>query len=194
MAKILVSRSGFLGDVCLSTASLRGIKQKHPGCDLTYSTWQQCGDLLALNPHIDQLRQPGRLMCSDFDVMVDFRHEAKPPRFTGDDNPLAYWGRVHAMQCRDAGLLDPMDSYKPELFIGPGDMVRKEGDMLCVINAWSQNGVGWRLWPVKKWERLVVALKKMGYTVAQAGGKNDPKIPGTQIQLCGKTIWHSPFR
>lgn len=176
-----------MGDVLLGSSALRGIRQKHPDCTLVFSTWAQNVPLLAANPNLSEIRAPGRYMVSDYDVWVDLRHEAKMPRFKGDDDPLAYWGYVHAMQCRDKGLLDEMVSYKPELYLEQSNMIDvSEYDKFCIINTWSANGKHWRLWPHSRWVELVGNLKKMGYNVVQLGGKTDPPVSGA-IQLCGRT-------
>jgi hypothetical protein len=186
--KALVCRSGFMGDVLLSSSSLRGIRQKHPDCHLVYSTWAQNVPMIAANPNLSEIRAPGRYMVSDYlPYVVDFRHEAKMPRFKGDNDPLVYWGYVHAMQCRDKGLLDEMESYKPELYLEQSNMVDvSEFDKFCVINTWSTNGKNWRLWSHSQWVELVKNLKKMGYKVIQLGGKTDPPVKGA-THLCGRT-------
>lgn len=142
-----------------------------------------------MNPYLDEIVTAGNYMTSDYyPNIVDFRHDMDMPRFKGDDNPLEYWGKVHAMQARDVGLLDEMESYKPELFIGVDDTCKKVSEKpLAVLNVWSQNGLNWRLWGLDKWAELVPILKKMGYKTVQIGGKDDPQVGGVDVQLCGET-------
>lgn len=183
---ILCVRSGFFGDIVFSTASLRGIKKKHPDSYLAYSCWSQCVEIVALNENVDEVVTPGNYMTSDYlPHLVDFRHEALI-----DEYPETYWGELHARQCAEKGLLD-LDgmSFKPELFIGPGDICEKISEKpLAVLNTWSANGLGWRLWePYSKWADLVVVLKSMGYKTVQIGGKDDPPVDGIDVQLNGQT-------
>lgn len=184
--RCLVVRSGFLGDIVVSTASLRGIVKKHPDVKITYSCWPQCAEIVALNPHVAEIVTSGNYMTSDYlPHLVDFRHEALM-----NAHPKTYWGQLHAMQCAEKGLLD-LDgmNFLPELYIGPDDVCEKISEKpLAVLNVFSRNGQNWRLWePFDKWAELVVALKAMGYKTVQIGGKDDPPVTGVDIQLCGQT-------
>lgn len=184
--RILCYRAGFLGDICLSTSSLRGIKQKYPDCSITYGCWRQNVELIALNPYLDEIVSPGGYQSSDFDRLLDFRHESLM-----NDHQSTYWGKLHAMNAAEQGLLDldKMGSYKPELYIGPDDVAEKVSEKpLAVFNVFSRNGLNWRLWePFDKWAELVINLHRMGYKVVQIGGKDDPPVTGVDIQLCGQT-------
>lgn len=197
--KILLYRMGFLGDVLMSTSCLRGIKQKHPDCELAYATWKQCAELLALSPYVDIMVVPGHYYATDYmPNVVDFRHEAFVDGYHKEGLPKGwytrlvskypnvYWGKLHAMQCAEKGLLDlgEMESFKPDFFIGPADTATKKSEKLCVVNAWSQNGLNWRLWD--KWTELIPELQKMGYRIVHVGGPGDPEIP-CDMDLRGKT-------
>lgn len=183
MIRCLVYRTGFAGDILMSTASLRGIKQKNSEVHLTYGLWGRYAEIVSLNPNVDELVIPGYYRVSDYDLWVDFRHEDLM-----DDYPKTYWGHLHAMQCAEKGLLDldKMESFKPEFYIGPDDCAEKRSGKVCVVNGWSQNGIGWRLWSAENWAKLVGEISKMGYTMVQLGEKGDPSIPHN-IDLRGKT-------
>ena len=190
VTRVLCVRSGFLGDIVASTASLRGIKMKHPDAEIHYACWSYCAEIISLNRHVSEIVTSGNYMTSDYlPYLLDFRHDMDMPRFKGDDDPLEYWGRVHAMQARDVGLLDEMESYKPELYIGLDDIAERTGTKpIAIINVFSANGRNWRLWePFDKWAELVINLHRMGYKVVQIGGKDDPPVTGVDIQLCGQT-------
>lgn len=180
---VLLFRAGFAGDILMSTSCLPAIKQKHPDYELVYGLWRRYADIVALNPNIDGIAVPGHYRASDFDEWVDIRHEDLMDDYLG-----IYWGQLHAMQCAEKGLLDldEMSSYKPSLFIGPDDAAKKKSDKLCIVNCWSQNGLGWRLWPIENWETLVPEIQKMGYKVVHVGGKGDPQIP-CDTDLRGRT-------
>lgn len=183
--RILCVRSGFLGDVLMSTSALRYIKCKLPDSELTYATWTSCADLLALNPYVDELTRPGKYMVSDYGgAWVDFRHEALMDKY-----PDTYWGELHARNAAEAGLLDldQTDSFKPETFIGPSDKMTMPKRKFAAVNIFTRNGVNWRLWSNSKWEELVGLLQKMGYVIVQLGGKDDPRLGSVDIQFCGKT-------
>ena len=160
--RILCVRSGFLGDIVFSTASLRGIKKKHPDAKIHYACWPQCAEIIALNQNVDEVLAPGQYMTSDYlPHLVDFRHEALM-----DEYPETYWGKLHAMQCAEKGLLDldNMESFRPELFVGPDDVAQKVSEKpLAILNVWSQNGLNWRLWGLDKWAKLIPILKKMEF-------------------------------
>ncbi len=190
MKKILVNRVGFSGDILMATASLDAIKKTHPDCEITVSTWKQFGELLALNLAISQLTSPGNYMTSDFDQWWDVRHDQDMPRFEGDDDPLLYWGAVHARQAQGIGLLDleNVSTFRPRTFIGPDDCAERESSgTLTAINTFSTNGVNWRLWPSEKWGELVLALKNMGHKIVLLGSESDPPIENVDIDLRGKT-------
>lgn len=199
MDKILVYRAGFAGDILMSSASLCGIKRKYPDVELHYGLWQQYAEIVALNPHVDKIVSPGHYYVSNYDAWVDFRHEAFVDGYRKEElpggwytrlistYPNTYWGKLHAMQCAEKGLLDldKMESFKPEIFIGPDDVAEKKSEKLCVVNAWSQNGVGWRLWD--KWAKLVPELQGLGYEIVHVGGKGDPRVAGVDADLRGRT-------
>lgn len=189
MDKFLVYRVGFGGDIVLTSAARCGIKKTYPDCELTFVVWQQFKDLLIFDPFVDKLMMTGRYMTSDFSKRLDFRHEAKMPRFVGDKDQHLYWGAVHAYQARDVGMLDikNVQSFKPSVYISPGDLAeRKSEERLIVVNAWSSNGIGWRLWDIEKWKVLVKALHEKGYKTIQLGGRDDPPV-GATTNLCGRT-------
>lgn len=182
MIRCLLYRAGFAGDILLSSSCLRAIKQKHPNSHISYGLWQQYAELIALNPHIDEIVTAGHYYASEYDEWIDFRHENLMY-----DHPGVYWGKLHAMQCAEKGLLDldKMESFKPSLYIGPDDTATKKSDKLCIVNAWSQNGLNWRLWD--KWAELVPKLQGLGYRVVHVGARGDPEIPGVDTDLRGKT-------
>jgi len=185
VTSILCTRSGFAGDICLSTSSLRAIKQKHPDAHLTYACWKQYSELISLSPWVDEVSAPGLYMTSSFDKLLDFRHESLMDR-----NPDVYWGELHARQAANLGLLDldKMESFRPQLSVGVDDLAEKGREKpLAVLNVFSANGLNWRLWGFDKWAKLVVALKAMGYKTVQIGGKDDPPVKGIDTQLCGQT-------
>lgn len=184
MTRVLCYRAGFAGDILMSSSCLRGIKQKHPDCELTYGLWRQYAEIVALSPHVTTVVVPGHYLVTDYKPnVVDFRHESLMA-----DHPAVYWGELHAMQAAEKGLLDldEMESFKPEFFIGPDDAAKKKAEKLCVVNCWSQNGLGWRLWSLEKWGELIPELQAMGYKVVHVGGSGDPKIP-CNTDLRGKT-------
>lgn len=179
-------RSGFLGDIVLSTSAVAAVKWKHPDAEIHYACWPHCAEIISLNKHVSEIVTAGNYMTSDYlPHIVDFRHEALM-----NAHPKTYWGQLHAMQCAEKGLLD-LDgmSFKPELYIGPDDVCEKISEKpLVVLNVFSRNGLHWRLWePFDKWAELVVALKAMGYKTVQIGAKDDPLVDGIDTQLCGKT-------
>jgi len=185
MTRILCVRSGFAGDICMSTASLRGIKQKHPDAHLTYACWKQYTELIALSPWIDEVAVPGLYMTSSFDKLLDFRHESLMVK-----NPQVYWGKLHAMQAAELGLLDldKVKKFRPQIYVGVDDLAEKSEDKpIATINVWSANGIGWRLWDIERWNQLVVELHRLGFKVVQIGAGSDPKITDVDVQLVGQT-------
>ena len=174
----------------MATSAIAGIKKTHPDCEITVSTWKQFGELLALNPAIDQLTAPGEYMTSSFSKWWDVRHDEDMPRFKGDDDDLLYWGAVHVHQSADLGLLDleNVSTFRPRTFIGPDDCAERESSgTLTAINTHSKNGLHWRLWPSEKWGELVLVLKSMGHKVVLLGGPGDPAIANVDVDLRGKT-------
>lgn len=183
--RVVLVRSGFLGDVVLSTSAVAAVRRKYPDAEIHYATWKQCVEILALNPHLSEIVCPGSYMTSSYDIWLDFRHESLM-----DEYPRIYWGKLHAMQCADKNLLDwdSIIDFRPELYIGLDDVVeRTDIKPIAVVNVFSRNGLNWRLWSFDKWELLVSHLNKMAFKTVQIGASDDPKINGIDIQLCGQT-------
>lgn len=172
----------------MASSALPHIKKNLPDSEVHFTTWAACRPLLELNPHVS-LTKIGRIFPSKYDFLVDFRHEAKKPRFKGDDDPLMYWGAVHARQAADICGFSLGDvEIRPELYIAKKDrMDMSQYGPYVAINVWSQNGLNWRLWDHEKWVELVKGLQKKGFLVVQLGGKDDPQVDGVTFQLCGST-------
>jgi len=198
---------GFAGDVLFSTAALEGIKQKYPKAELTYGVWPQHHGLILTSPHIDKfVHADGDLhrAIGGANKAWEISHE----KYKLPDGEMAYWGRIHAMQAAELGLLDldSMESFKPQIYLASTDIIEKSPKKIAALGVFSKNGADSRLWGVVRsasnllgvpegelmlnynWTALVKGLNKMGFQCVQLGGRTDPRVRGT-VDLCGRLNW-----
>jgi len=179
--KILLYRPGFLGDIVMSLAAVRMIKDCNPDATVAYAMWDQCQQLVRFCPWVDEVRRAGTYRLAEFDATCHFEHE----KFGRE---RVYWGRLHARNAEESGLipegmsetadcrpviwLDPRSRAWPEL---PAEYV--------VIHAWSTNGKNWRLWSLDKWEQLV---QRIELPVVLLGTSSSPPVNGVEFDLRGQ--------
>jgi hypothetical protein len=186
---VFALRSGFLGDVLMSTAAISAVRESYPSSTIVYATWDVSKPILEMNSDIDHVLPVGAYRLKDFDVHVDIRHELLMHEHSLEhDTPLqTYWGELHFDQfARVLPDLKRPDDFRPELWIAPEDFERMSRDSdkpLVVVNVWSKNGINWRLWSMEKWFGLISLLRQNGCVVVQLCGPDDPEVPGVNLAL-----------
>jgi len=178
---VLVYRAGFLGDVVMSIAAVSSVRRSDEMATLVYASWPMSHPLLEKHPLIDYVVPTGAYRLSDFDHLVDIRHEDHPDWPKMD----RYWGELHFDQVKQAmPWVQAPDDFRPSLYIELEDHESIERDSerpLVVFNSWSKNGVNWRLWPAECWVDLAQRFTEAGWVVVQIGGPGDPRIPSEHV-------------
>ncbi len=182
------NRWGALGDCLMTTASLRAIKHKIPGCFIRYVTHPSMFPILEGNKFIDELVSESKSENSE-KVYFSYPDSKSPIKDEGYPNkPLnRHLVRIFA-EC--AGLKE-FDNLKMECTLTKdeeksGQSLRsrfKKYVTLHIHSGWSE----YKDWYNDRWETVVDELFKRGYVVVQLGHKDEGLLVGT-VDYRGHTI------
>lgn len=81
MAKlnILIKRLGALGDVLLTIPAIRGLKERYPGCQITFLTYKNNGEIIKDHPLIDRIIFPSqKIDFHRYDLIFNLEYESRP--------------------------------------------------------------------------------------------------------------------
>lgn len=179
-------RQGALGDCLMTTAALRGLKQKYPGCYIRYITHPQSVQILEGNKYIDELA-------------VEMKNEdAEKVYFTyPDKDSCNNEGYPHKPLTRHlihifnecAGI--PDNTMKMECTLSEKEEALglhfksryKKYATLHAHGGWSP----YKNWYDDRWEKVVDILFQKSIITIQIGHKNDALIKGA-VDFRGNTI------
>jgi ADP-heptose:LPS heptosyltransferase len=179
-------RQGALGDCLMTTAALRGLKQKYPGCFIRYVTHAHSRQILEGNQYIDELvEKPGDK--ADFKVYFCYPDKNSTLKDEGyPDKPLTRHLIKIFNEC--AGVSDDMKmectlTAEEERF---GQNLRAQYKSYLTVHTTA----GWspyKNWYDDRWEYVIEELFKKGYTTLQIGHKTDPLLSNA-VDLRGHTV------
>lgn len=177
-------RQGALGDCIMTTAALRGLKEKYPGCWIRYITHKSSIPVLEGNKYIDQLMTESPhngTHLKDVNLQVYFCYPDKDSTLRDEGYPEKPLNR-HLVEifneCAgvpDAGMETEITLTSKEDDVG-FELKEDHGHYISL-----QVRAGWspyKEWGTKNWEEVVGALKKEGYPIVQIGGEEEDLIPG----------------
>ena len=173
-------RWGALGDCLMTTASLRAIKQKVPGCFIRYVTHPNMIPILEGNKYIDELVSDSK---SENSEKIYFSYPDKNSPLGDEGYPDKLLNR-HLIKifAECAGLRDysdlRMECTLSEEEERSGRAMKSELGKYVTLHTtpgWSE----YKSWYNDRWELVVEELFKMGYVVVQLGGFKDPSVIGT---------------
>jgi len=180
-------RQGALGDCLMTTAALRGLKKKYPGCFIRYVTHPHSAQILEGNKYIDELVLEPK---NEFTEKIYFSYPDKDS-LLGDerypDKPLNRHIVKIFNEC--AGL--PDNSMEMECTLSEeeekvGRSLRYQYKKYLTIHIKS----GWssyKDWYNDRWELVVEKLFRRGYVTVQVGHKDDFLLRNT-IDFRGHTV------
>ncbi len=106
MIKILLIRFSSIGDLVLTTAAIRCLKEQMPGCEIHLLVKPQYKEVLAANPHIGFIHQYGEnfegtlieLRAQQFDYIIDFQNNFRSNRVIKKLGKPSYKVHKHNIQ------------------------------------------------------------------------------------------------
>ena len=181
-------RWGALGDCLMTTASLRALKQKIPGCYIRFITHPKMFPILEGNKYIDELVSKSKSEESE-KIYFSYPDKNSPIRDEGyPDKPLNRHIVNIFAEC--AGLRDEID-LKMECTLTEEEekagqylkSLYKKYVTLHMTSGWSE----YKDWYNDRWGIVIEELFKKGYVTIQLGHESDPLLAGT-VDYRGHTI------
>jgi ADP-heptose:LPS heptosyltransferase len=182
---IEVTRAGALGDVLMSTAVCKAIKESNPGCVLRFVTHIDSAPILLNNPYIDEIATRGYPDAKK-KVYLTYPEEAGIGKLSG-----------HLIDRFAACAKLKNVSKAPSLHLSQRDMVLYDSYIdsakdapLCKPYVTIHTTAGWspyKNWPIEFYNELSVKIKLFGQNVIQVGHESDLKCENS-IDYRGKDI------
>lgn len=182
MMRAIGFAQGQLGDLAIMTVACRAFKEAFPDSHLTFGIADRYRDalpLFAMHPHIDAFHTwsaydnwPDQ---TDLDYIrwgrFDRVYHAMPPHLSAD----WYNHRTYGQEaCVRFGLPIPADqSYQ----LTPWQTLRKDCKRVVTLSLFPSKGAQMsKGLTIAEAEKLCLALKALGYTPIQLGGRFEPKL------------------
>jgi ADP-heptose:LPS heptosyltransferase len=161
-------RQGALGDCLMTTAALRGLKEKHPGCHITYVTNEHSMQILEGNKFIDELT----VICETPNRGIYFKY---PEHMGYPNKPLQDHLIKYFNKC--AGVVGDfaMECTLSEKEERTGKTLKGQFKKYVTIHpkaGWSQ----YKNWYNDRWGEVVEHLFKKGYVTVLLGHIDDPLL------------------
>jgi ADP-heptose:LPS heptosyltransferase len=180
-------RQGALGDCLMTTAALRGLKQKFPGCFIRYITHPHSRQVLEGNQYIDELTEkPGE----NASMKVYFCYPDKNSTLRDEGYPNKPLTR-HIVEIFNecAGLTE--NEMALECTLSPEeDQIGQDLKAQYKSYLTVHTTAGWspyKNWFDDRWQFVVEELFKKGYMTLQIGHSTDPLLPNA-IDFRGRTV------
>jgi ADP-heptose:LPS heptosyltransferase len=180
-------RQGALGDCLMTTAALRGLKEKDPGCFIRYVTHPHSMQILEGNKYIDELVSESKEEHAQ-KIYFSYPDKDSPLEDEGyPDKPLSRHLIKIFNEC--AGLPDnsmEMECTLSEKEENVGRSLRRQYKKyltLHVKSGWS----AYKDWYNDRWRLVVEKLFQRGYVTVQIGHKEDFLLRNT-VDFRGHTI------
>ncbi|MDA8253739.1 MAG: glycosyltransferase family 9 protein [Rhodospirillales bacterium] len=153
--KILLKRTGALGDVVLATPILRRLRREYPDAHLTVHT--ACPEVFADNPHVNAVNAAGPF---DRVIDLDLAYEKRPDLHVVD----AYWLEAFGDTGDPADMQQVLPSAPAGAPVLAGPYVVLHAPML-----------GWRsrVLPMPFWDAVAAGLRARGLAPVFVGRRPD---------------------
>lgn len=180
-------RQGALGDCLMTTAALRGLKQKYPGCFIRYVTHSNSKQILEGNKYIDVISLESK-DDSAKKIYFSYPDKGSPIKDEGyPDKPLTRHLIKIFNEC--AGLSDNDMRMECSLLREEekvGEALKFQYKKYVTIHTKS----GWssyKDWYDDRWETMIEELFKKGYVTVQIGHETDLLLKSA-VDFRGHTI------
>jgi ADP-heptose:LPS heptosyltransferase len=184
-------RWGALGDVIMTTAALRGLKEKFPDHKIRYITHPGNNDLLAGNKYIDEI---DGVSHGDTNHKYSFSYPKDYPGKPLDRHLVKIFNECAGLPDNtidlECTLSEDDDRFGVELKERHGEYVT-----VHVQSGWSQ----YKDWRIERWNDIAEFIYDNGLAVVQIGGSENPILRngsdyrGAPIKYSISAIKHSKF-
>lgn len=177
-------RWGSLGDVLMTTAALRGLKEKFPDHKIRYITHPNNNTLLSGNKYIDEIDSKSH---NDTNKKYHFCYPEKEgyPKTKLNRHLIKIFNECADLPKNSMVLECTLTEDEEAIGIGLKERYGKYVTM-HIKSGWSV----YKDWKFDRWIEIAGFLTESGYTVIQIGGKGEQPIPGV-IDLFGMPIKYS---
>jgi len=151
--RILIRRTGALGDTLLSTGVIRLLRKNHPQSEIIVAT--HCGEVLRGNPHVSQVVRSIEGVEADEFYDLDLAYEKNPKIPIWD----AYSQVVFGESVLDASFIEmhstELDDQTARSKLGSMD---PSSHRIALVHM----GVGWasRTWERRSWNQVIARLAR----------------------------------
>ena len=183
--RILITRYSGLGDVLLTTPSIRILKKIYPHCHITFDTSEEGKELLEGNPYIDEITiRESQINEDKFDWRIHLTYEYSTNLHI-IDSYLKLIGVIFAIR---------KDMKKPIIVLPNSDIAFAQkffernnfNDGNLIVGVHAQAGYAQRRWPLENFAKVLNYLEeKYGAKFIEFGINNQP-IVGKGVSLVGK--------
>lgn len=168
------------GDIVMSTGIIRAIKQKYPQSSIVYLTSSNCVDLLTGNPDIHAVfTERDYIEPQNFDIVFS------PFMVTQSRGEWWQYKRNMMNLYADGCGVELKDN---QCYIYPADIKHLKiqhsiPDEYVLIQTKTRDATK----DYTRWDELAKLLnERIGIPIIQIGGKDDPVVKGTALNLCNK--------
>lgn len=180
-------RQGALGDCLMTTAALRGLKEKYPGCFIRYVAHPHSMQILEGNKYIDELVTEPKDGSSE---KIYFCYPDKDSILKDEGYPDKPLNR-HLIKIFNECARLPENTMEMECTLTPeeenvGRSLRQQYKRYLTIHVksgWSE----YKDWYYDRWELVVEKLFQRGFVTIQIGHKEDFLLRNT-VDFRGHTI------
>jgi len=174
--KILFMQHSSAGDVLITTGCFKGIKEKHPDCEMDYMTSEQFSDILVGNEYISEIVEWDKSFSKQYKKVYWPHERIRTGNWGSQDIPL--WA-MYSLLCDvefDKMFIEQKEIERPDVV-----KIVKLLKMTRYITLNNMGGHPYRFYP---WMSEIVKNIR-GINFVQIGGKNDVPIDGA-LNLAGK--------
>jgi len=165
---ILLNRKGANGDVLVAASVAPALKEKYPGCKITFAT--DCPEVLAKNPYIDQIA--GSIDRTDRTFQIFYNLD------------MAYEYRANTNILKAYCYVVGVKPNRCKLYINCENKFNLPKNYV-VIHADTTAWVG-RNWQLNKFNELAQRIRELGFSVVRVGKTLDKSI-NCDLNLCNRT-------
>lgn len=174
--RVIVRRSGALGDVILTTPIVRRLREIH-GADISIDVATNSGSVYVNNPHVSRIL-PAKTSFTDYQRVIDLdlAYEKTPKRHIIDSYDEVAFGSVSEWDKSIELFVTDRDRQKVTEKLLETGVEPSQAVVLHAARTWRN-----RTWPKEAWEMVAKKLQGRGMQVIQVGSGSDFMLEGQGI-------------